>query len=87
MQIRPRSGLAWKHGITVLNAPGTVDADYRGEVKVLIIHLGTEPFTIEPGDRIAQAIVSRHADVAYAFVDTLPSTERGAGGFGHTGHR
>jgi len=85
MQIRPRSGLAHKHGVTVLNAPGTVDADYRGEVKVLLVNLGDASVELPPGSRIAQAVVARHARVDYRDVDALPPTERGEGGFGHTG--
>ncbi|SFS78401.1 dUTP diphosphatase [Paenibacillus sp. BC26] len=84
-QIRPRSGLAYKHGITCLNSPGTIDADYRGEVKVLLVNLGQEPFTIERGERIAQMLFQIVPDVAIAEVDELPDTVRGAGGFGHTG--
>ena len=81
MQIRPRSGLAAKHGITVLNSPGTIDADYRGEIKVILVNLSNTPFTIEPGERIAQMIVARYEQV----VESLSETERGAGGFGSTG--
>ena len=84
-QVRPRSGLALKHGITVLNSPGTVDADYRGDVGVILINLGHEPFEIAPGDRIAQLVVAAYAQVEWALVETLPETERGSGGFGHTG--
>ena len=84
-QVRPRSGLALKHGITVLNSPGTVDADYRGDVGVILINLGSEPFTIAPGDRIAQLVLAAYAQVEWAPVEVLPETERGAGGFGHTG--
>ena len=84
-QVRPRSGLALKHGITVLNSPGTVDADYRGELKCLLINLSDEPFTIEPGERIAQMVVARHEQVEWEPVDALDETERGAGGFGSTG--
>ena len=84
-QVRPRSGLAVKHGITVLNSPGTVDADYRGDVGVILINLGHEPFEIAPGDRIAQLVVAAYAQVEWALVETLPETERGSGGFGHTG--
>ena len=86
-QIRPRSGLAAKNGVTVLNTPGTVDADYRGEIKVILANLGTEPFTIERGMRIAQMVVARHSFVAWDVVDTLDETARGAGGFGSTGTR
>ena len=85
MQIRPRSGLAAKHGITVLNSPGTIDADYRGEIKVLLVNLSNEPFTIEAGERIAQMIVARYEQIEWQAVEELSSTERGAGGFGSTG--
>lgn len=84
-QIRPRSGLAIKHGITVLNAPGTVDADYRGEIKVILANMGNEEFTIERGMRIAQMVIARYANVEWNVVETLEETERGAGGFGSTG--
>jgi dUTP pyrophosphatase len=84
-QIRPRSGLAFKHGITVLNAPGTIDADYRGEVGVLLINHGREPFEIKRGDRIAQMVVAAHATVTWATTEVLADTARGAGGFGSTG--
>jgi dUTP pyrophosphatase len=84
-QVRPRSGLALKHGITVLNTPGTIDADYRGEVGVLLVNLSQEPFTIEPGERIAQMVIARHEQVTFQLVDALDETERGAGGYGHTG--
>ncbi len=84
-QIRPRSGLALKHGITVLNSPGTIDADYRGEVKVLLINLSNEPFIIERGMRIAQMVVARFVQIQLNEVNELPGTERGAGGFGSTG--
>lgn len=84
-QIRPRSGLAYKNGVTVLNSPGTIDADYRGEIKVLLINLSTEDFEIKDGERIAQMIVSQHAIVEWLEVEMLSETERGAGGFGHTG--
>lgn len=84
-QVRPRSGLALKKGITVLNSPGTVDADYRGEVGVILINLSKEPFEINDGERIAQMIVARHEQAEWIEVDTLDETERGAGGFGHTG--
>ena len=85
MQIRPRSGLAAKHGITVLNSPGTIDADYRGEIKVILVNLSNTPFTIEPGERIAQMIVARYEQVECQAVESLSETERGAGGFGSTG--
>lgn len=84
-QIRPRSGLALKHGITVLNSPGTVDADYRGEIKVLLINMGTEVFEIKNGERIAQMIISQHATAEFALVETLTESNRGAGGYGSTG--
>ena len=84
-QIRPRSGLALKHGITVLNSPGTIDADYRGELMTLLINLSQEPFVINPGERIAQMVVARHEQVDFVVVDELDDTERGAGGYGHTG--
>ena len=84
-QVRPRSGLAAKHGVTVLNTPGTIDADYRGEIKVILVNLSNEPFTINPGERIAQMVVARYEKVEWNVVDTLDETERGAGGFGSTG--
>lgn len=84
-QIRPRSGLALKHGITVLNTPGTVDADYRGEIKVILANLGDEAFTIERGMRIAQMVIAKHETVEWSIVDDLEETARGAGGFGSTG--
>lgn len=84
-QIRPRSGLAYKHGITCLNAPGTIDADYRGEVKVLLVNLGQEPFAIERNERIAQMVFKTVPAVEFTEVDELSDTVRGAGGFGHTG--
>ena len=84
-QIRPRSGLASKHGVTVVNAPGTVDADYRGEVKVVLINLGREAFTIERGMRIAQMVIAPVVRVEVVEVDSLPGTARGDGGFGHSG--
>lgn len=84
-QIRPRSGLAVRHGIGLINAPGTVDADYRGEVMVALINLGSTPYTVRRGDRIAQMVVNRICRVALQVVDTLPDTRRGEGGFGHTG--
>jgi dUTP pyrophosphatase len=85
-QVRPRSGLAFKHGITCLNTPGTIDADYRGEVKVLLINLGSEPFAIERGERIAQVVFQRVPQISLSEVEELPDTLRGAGGFGHTGN-
>ena len=84
-QIRPRSGLAVKNGVTVLNAPGTIDADYRGEIKVILVNLGAEPFTIERGMRVAQMVVAAYSRVTWNAVDTLDETGRGAGGFGSTG--
>jgi len=84
-QIRPRSGLAYKHGLTVLNAPGTIDADYRGEVKVLLVNLSNEAFTVSNGERIAQMVIARHETVKWDAVETLEETVRGVGGFGHTG--
>lgn len=84
-QIRPRSGLAYKHGLTVLNSPGTIDADYRGEVKVLLVNLSNEPFVIKNGERVAQMVVAKHEQVAWKEVETLNETVRGEGGFGHTG--
>ena len=84
-QVRPRSGLALKHGITVLNSPGTIDADYRGELGVLLINLSTEPFVIEAGERIAQMVIARHEQSEFCLVEELDETERGEGGYGHTG--
>lgn len=84
-QIRPRSGLAFKHGLTVLNSPGTVDSDYRGEIKVLLVNLSPEPFDVQPGERIAQMIVARHERVRWTTAETLADSERGAGGYGSTG--
>lgn len=84
-QVRPRSGLAAKHGITVLNTPGTIDADYRGEIKVIVVNLSNQPFEIVPGERIAQMVIARHEVAQWEEVDQLDSTERGAGGFGSTG--
>lgn len=85
MQVRPRSGLAAKYGLTVLNAPGTVDADYRGEVKVILANLSNEAFTINDGERVAQLVVAQHAQVEWEVAEELSDTERGAGGFGSTG--
>ncbi|MDC7682977.1 dUTP diphosphatase [Asticcacaulis sp. BYS171W] len=85
VQVRPRSGLALKFGITCLNSPGTVDSDYRGEVGVILINLGSKDFEIRRGDRIAQMIVARHARIEWSVVESLDETERGAGGFGSTG--
>lgn len=84
-QVRPRSGLALKHGITLLNTPGTIDADYRGEVGVIMANLSAEPFTVNDGDRIAQLVIARHEVAEWVSVDKLDDTERGEGGFGHTG--
>ena len=87
-QVRPRSGLAAKHGISVLNAPGTIDADYRGEIKVILVNLSNEPFAINPGERIAQMIVAKHERIDWVEVESveqLEESERGAGGFGSTG--
>ena len=84
-QVRPRSGLALRHGITVANAPGTIDADYRGEVCLLLVNLSDQPFVIADGERIAQLVVARYEQVGWTEVDELDATQRGAGGFGHTG--
>ena len=84
-QIRPRSGLALKHGITVLNSPGTIDADYRGEIMVLLVNLSDTDFVINEGERIAQMVIARHEQAVFESVETLDETERGAGGYGHTG--
>lgn len=84
-QVRPRSGLATKHGVTVINSPGTVDADYRGELKVSLVNLSSEPFEIVPGERIAQMVVAAHETVEWEKVEALSETERGAGGWGSTG--
>lgn len=84
-QIRPRSGLAINHGITLLNTPGTIDSDYRGEIKIILVNLGKKEFTIKRGDRIAQMVISKYAKVEWEEVRELNSTKRGAGGFGHTG--
>jgi dUTP pyrophosphatase len=84
-QVRPRSGLAAKHGISVLNSPGTIDADYRGEVKVILVNLSNEPFVINPGERIAQMVVARYEKIEWDEVEVLDETERGTGGFGSTG--
>lgn len=84
-QVRPRSGLAAKHGLSVLNAPGTIDADYRGEVGVILVNLSNEPFTIQPGERIAQLVIAQYEQVRWNLQETLDTTERGAGGFGSTG--
>ena len=84
-QIRPRSGLAAKHGISIVNAPGTIDADYRGEIKVVLVNLSNEPFTVNPGERIAQMVVARHETVQWEPVEALEESGRGSGGFGSTG--
>ena len=84
-QVRPRSGLALKHGVTVLNSPGTIDADYRGEIGVILANMGQEPFTVERGMRIAQMVIARHAKVEWEVADALEETTRGSGGFGSTG--
>ena len=85
LQVRPRSGLAFKHGITVLNAPGTIDADYRGEIGVLLVNHGKKAFTIENGERVAQLVLARYLRIEWDEADALPDTQRGAGGFGSTG--
>lgn len=85
MQMRPRSGLALKHGITLLNTPGTIDADYRGEIGVILVNLSQEPFTVNDGDRIAQMVVARYTAVVWQPAESLDGSERGEGGFGHTG--
>ena len=84
-QVRPRSGLAFKHGVTVLNSPGTIDSDYRGELGVLLVNLSNEDFTIQAGERIAQMVIARHEQGEVVEVEELDDTERGAGGYGHTG--
>jgi dUTP pyrophosphatase len=84
-QVRPRSGLAAKNGLTVLNSPGTIDADYRGEVKVILVNLSKDDFTINDGERIAQLVIAKHEQAEWVEVDELIETDRGAGGFGHTG--
>ena len=86
-QIRPRSGLALKKGITVLNTPGTIDADYRGEIGVILINLSNEPFVIENGERICQMVIAEHATASWTVAEQLSQTERGEGGFGHTGKK
>lgn len=85
IQVRPRSGLAAKHGLSVLNSPGTIDADYRGELKVILVNLSSEPFTIENGERIAQIVLARHEKIQWSEVSSLSESERGEGGFGSTG--
>jgi dUTP pyrophosphatase len=87
VQIRPRSGLAYKNGITVLNAPGTIDADYRGEVGVLLINLSNDPFVVEPGERVAQMVVAPYVQATWEETTVLSETDRGAGGFGSTGKK
>ncbi len=87
LQVRPRSGLAAKHGITVLNSPGTVDADYRGELRTILVNLSNEPFEIKPGERIAQYVVAKHERVEWEQVEELSETQRGEGGFGSTGKK
>jgi len=84
-QIRPRSGLAARHGITVLNTPGTIDSDYRGEIKVILVNLSKEPFRIKSGERICQMVINRHEQISWESVEILNDTDRGEGGFGHTG--
>ena len=84
-QIRPRSGLAYKHGISIVNSPGTIDADYRGEIKVLLVNLSDTDFVVNNGDRIAQMVIARHETIAWESVEELSDTARGAGGYGHTG--
>ena len=84
-QIRPRSGLALKHGVTILNTPGTIDSDYRGELKVLLVNFSTEDFVVNDGERIAQMVIARHETACFEEVDVLDETERGTGGYGHTG--
>ena len=86
-QVRPRSGLALKHGITVLNSPGTIDSDYRGELRVLLVNLSSETFVIEDGERIAQLVFARHEVATWEEVSSLEDSDRGAGGFGHTGKK
>ena len=86
-QVRPRSGLAIKHGITVLNSPGTIDADYRGEIGVILINLSDKDFTVNDGDRIAQMVIAQHAKAELTETDQIDITERGAGGFGHSGRK
>ncbi len=86
-QVRPRSGLAIKKGVTVLNSPGTIDADYRGEICVILVNLSADTFVIEDGERIAQLVIARHEQAVWQEVETLDETERGAGGFGHTGKK
>ena len=84
-QIRPRSGLAFKHGITIINSPGTIDADYRGEIKIALINHSNEDFVIKSGDRIAQMVISKYEQISFSLTESLDETERGEGGYGHTG--
>ena len=86
-QLRPRSGLAIKHGITLLNTPGTIDADYRGDIGVILVNLSNESFTVNDGERICQMVIATHAQVEWQIAETLEESERGAGGFGHTGRK
>jgi len=86
-QVRPRSGLAAKHGVSILNAPGTIDADYRGDIGVILVNLSQEPFTIAPQDRIAQLVVAKYSRVDWQIVQRLPESDRGSGGFGSTGNK
>lgn len=86
-QVRPRSGLALKKGITLLNSPGTIDADYRGEIGVILVNLSSEEFVVNDGERIAQLVIARYEQIQWEMVDTLDETQRGAGGFGHTGKK
>ena len=86
-QIRPRSGMAYKHGLTVLNSPGTIDADYRGEIKILMVNISNEAYTVKPAERIAQMVIAQHEQAEWAQVEVLNETIRGAGGFGSTGKR
>lgn len=86
-QIRPRSGLAFKHGLTVLNSPGTIDADYRGEIRVLLVNISNEPFVVNDGERIAQMVIAKHEQIDWIVVESLENTVRGGGGFGHTGKK
>lgn len=86
-QVRPRSGLAFKNGVTVLNTPGTIDADYRGEIGVILVNLSTTPFVIEDGERVAQLVIAKHEQAEWQLVKELTTTERGAGGFGSTGKK
>ena len=86
-QVRPRSGLAAKHGVSILNAPGTIDADYRGDIGVILVNLSQEPFTIAPQDRIAQLVVAKYSQVDWQIVQRLPESDRGSGGFGSTGYK